>query len=555
MKQAYIQGMHGWRWRMNKSVLKIMLFKIRYQSVVTILFCLNVFTALYAQTNTLIRNDNFWFTTSGQPIYSQGGGIFRFKDPATGIEKYYWYGVHYKEAETYRLNPSVTLPNSTFESVTCYSSTDLVNWTFENNVLGMAELEKNGGYKRWLGRLGVAWIEELHKYVMLVQHGNQVLFTVSDTPAGNFTWHNQISMKDMIGTPNTGDQTVFTDDDGKSYLIYSYGNGRNKIYVSEIGVKDGKANLLDCTEVFRGESREGNCMFKYNGKYYMCASNIYGWDASLAYYLVADHIRGPYTPANNMQVMKGCEADYAHITQTGFFVSVKGSKQETILYCGDRWADFAGNGLGYNQWFPLSFEGSTPVFNSLNQWNLNAQTGEWTTAPGNNYVRNASFEADRRYVPTHIKPVQDQLTGWVSTVSQGNAISQDSLTSPVLNYFNTAADRKIVIGEKSLCITDRTPFSRRVSQIISSTSFVELPDGYYRLSAMVRVSGKFNQLSMFAVSNRKTFRKTFNSETGEWHKISISPIKIRKGKAEIGFSAEGDGGAICLVDDVELVRE
>jgi Glycosyl hydrolases family 43 len=508
-----------------------------------------------AQPNTIIQNDTFWFTTSGQPIYSQGGGIFRFKDPASGIEKYYWYGVRYKEAETYRLNPAVTLPTSTFESVTCYSSTDLVNWTFENNVLTMAELEKNGGYKRWLGRLGVAWLEELKKYVMVVQHGNQVLFTTADTPAGNFSWHNQISMKEMIGTPNTGDQTVFTDDDGKSYLIYSYGSGRNKIYVSEIGVKEGKANLLDCKEIFRGESREGNCMFKYNGKYYMAASNIYGWDASLAYYLVADDIHGPYTPSKSMAVMKGCEDDYAHITQTGFFVSVKGTKQETILYCGDRWADFAGNGLGYNQWFPMSFEGSTPVFNSLHRWNLNAQTGSWSVAPGNNYVRNASFEADRRYVPTHVKPVQDQLTGWYSTVLKGNAISQDSLKSPVLNYFNTEADRKIVIGEKSLAITDNVVFHRRVSQTISSTPFVKLPDGRYRLSAMIRSKGSFTSAFIYANSSGKMVHYNIINDNNDWKKITLTNIKIRKGKVEIGFEAEGDADAVWLVDDVELVRE
>ncbi|HRG25443.1 MAG TPA: family 43 glycosylhydrolase, partial [Chitinophagaceae bacterium] len=222
------------------------------QTSILLLIAVFSFIHLSAQSS-LIQNDTFWFTKEGQPIYSQGGGIFRFKDPASAVEKYYWYGVRYREAETYRLNPSVTLPTSTFESVTCYSSTDLVNWSFEHNVLTMAELEKNGGYKRWLGRLGVAWLDDLKKYVMVVQHGNQVLFTTSDTPAGNYTWHNQISMKEMIGTPNTGDQTVFTDDDGKSYLIYSYGSGRNKIYVSEIGVKEGKANLLDCKEIFRGE--------------------------------------------------------------------------------------------------------------------------------------------------------------------------------------------------------------------------------------------------------------------------------------------------------------
>jgi hypothetical protein len=37
-------------------------------------------------------------------------------------------------------------------------------------------------------------------------------------------------MTSIIGTPNTGDQTVFTDPDtGKSYLCYSYGKGRSRI--------------------------------------------------------------------------------------------------------------------------------------------------------------------------------------------------------------------------------------------------------------------------------------------------------------------------------------
>src|SRR5688572_29976568 len=55
-----------------------------------------------------IKNDVFWNTQDGRPIYSQGGGIFRFKDSATAQEKYYWYGVHYKEAEIYRNDPSIT---------------------------------------------------------------------------------------------------------------------------------------------------------------------------------------------------------------------------------------------------------------------------------------------------------------------------------------------------------------------------------------------------------------------------------------------------------------
>ncbi|WP_421941291.1 family 43 glycosylhydrolase [Pedobacter sp.] len=506
----------------------------------------------YAQ-NLNINNDAFWNTQDGQPIYSQGGGIFSFADPRSGEKKYYWYGVHYKEAELYRRNPAITQPKANFEAVTCYSSTDLVNWKFESNVLTPEEVNKPS--KTWIGRLGVAFIPELKKYALIVQHGNKVLFTTSDTPTGQFTWHQEISMEEMIGTSNTGDQTVFTDEDtGKSYLIYSYGRGRNKIYVSEIGVKDGKVNLLDCTEIFKGESREGNCMFKYKNRYYMCASNIYGWDASHAYYLVADNIRGPYLPANNMQIMNGAAEDYAHVSQTGFFYTLKNAQQETVIYCGDRWANFAGNGLGYNQWCPISFEGQKPYFNSLNSWNLNIQTGKWNVAEDNNYVKNGSFEADRRRIPSTSKPVQEQLTGWATDVLEGNKVSLDTTKSPALNYFNTENDRKQVIGEKSLQLSDQVNFKRKVFQNITSSPFVKLEDGLYTLSARIKNSDGFNLLEMYASSVGAMFQSRIKTANPNWQTIKLTDIPVKAGKVEIGFVAEGNANAFCYVDDVVLVR-
>jgi hypothetical protein len=529
----------------------------RYSLLLTFLTCLSGegINNLHAQALN-IKNDIFWHTQDGRPINSQGGGIFRFPDPQTGEIKYYWYGVYYKEADTYRNNPSVTLPSASFEAVTCYSSTDLVKWTFEADVLTKEELKKqDGDRKTWVGRLGVAYIRELNLYAMFVQHGNQVLITVSATPGGQFTWHQQISMKDMIGTPNTGDQTVFTDEEsGKSYLVYSYGQGRNKIYVSEIGVKDGKVNLLDCTKIFQGASREGNCMFKYKDKYYMFASNIYGWDASLAYYLVADDIRGPYLPANDMLVMEGSENDYAHVTQTGFFINVKGSKKETVVYCGDRWANFAGNGLGYNQWFPLSFMGKKPYFNSLSSWHLNAQTGEWNVSADNNYVKNGSFEADRKMIPSIVKPVQEQLTGWVSVVLEGNKISLDSLISPFLNHNNSEDDRKVVIGEKSLALTDKVNFKRKVSQVISSSPFVKLDKGTYVLTAKLRNSRDFSKLEMYAYSGGKLDIYSIKDVNATWKTIRIENIAIRDGKMEIGFIGHGAANAFCYIDDVSFIK-
>lgn len=519
--------------------------------LVTLLSAVNLFPAA-AQTGS-IRNDVFWNTSEGLPINSQGGGIFQFKDKVSGIKKYYWYGVHYQEADLYRNKPSVTLhTNTTFESVTCYSSTDLVNWKFEADVLSKEEVNREG--VTWLGRLGVVYVEQLNTYAIVVQHGGKVMFAVSDSPTGQFKWHQEISMMDMIGTSNTGDQTVFTDDDGKSYLVYSYGRGRNKIYVSEIGVKEDKVNLLDCTQVFKGEGREGNCMFKYKGRYYMAASNLYGWDASLVYYLVADDVRGPYLPANNMLVMDGAAADYGHVTQTGFFYTLKGSEMETVIYCGDRWANFAGNGLGYNQWFPLSFDGKVPYFNSLSSWKLNTSTGSWQVNDDNNYVKNGSFEADRKLIPSPVKPVQNELTGWLNTVIQGNSIKVGDSLSPVLNHENTEKDRAVVIGEKSLNLSDQIDFKRKTAQVIASSPYVKLEDGHYDLTAKVKNSGGFRKLEMYAVSNGKWSRYQIKHENAHWQTVTLERVSVKGGKVEIGFLAEGKANSYCHVDDVSLTK-
>ncbi len=535
--------------------LRINLFSYCKMSFYVVIYSSIFISTLCSAQKLNIKNDVFWDTKEGVPIYSQGGGVFKFRDPKSGVEKYYWYGVHYKEAETYRSSPNKTLPRSSFESVTCYTSTDLVNWTFESDAMTKAEALPNGRWT-WVGRLGVAYVKEINQYAMFVQHGAEVLIAVSDQPAGPFKWHQKISMLERIGTSNTGDQTVFTDEDtGKSYLVYSYGRGRNKIYLSEIGMKNGKVDLLDCTKIFEGAGREGNCMFKYKGKYYMAASNLYGWDSSLAYYLVSDNILGPYEPINNMLVMDGSGEDYAHITQTGFFVTVRGSKQETVIYCGDRWADFAGNGLGYNQWVPLSFDGTKPYFNSLSSWNFNAGTGEWEVAPDNNYVKNGSFEADRKRIPSVVKPVQTHLLGWETTIKKGNVVSLDTVVSPALNYFNSEEDRKIVIGEKSLNITDNVPFERQVSQLIKSSPYVKLKDGSYTLRAYLRNKGSFPKLQMFALSGGKETVSNIKKDNPEWRIIELKHIPVKNGEVEIGFRAIGKAGSSCQVDDLSLILE
>lgn len=502
----------------------------------------------------VINNDTFWKTVSGDYIFSQGGGIFRFPDPQTGEEHYYWYGVKYQEAVNYC--PAALAGSKSnitnFLSVTCYRSDDLVNWTFVNDVL----TPSSAGWAYWVGRLGVAYVAEAKKYALLVQFNDNVLVATCDTPTGSFARHNQIDMTSIIGTPNTGDQTVFTDPDtGKSYLCYSYGKGRGRIYLSEIGVcADGKIGLKDCHQIYKGSGREGDCMFKYKGKYYVCASDLYGWNASNVYYLEATSIYGPYTPTNSMQIMPGSADDYGHVTQTGFFYTVRGTEQETVIYCGDRWAGFAGNGNGFNQWCPLSFVDGKPYFNSLSQWHLNAETGKWYVGSDNNYVKNFSFDADRVAIPSGNKPKQTFMKGWKTEVVKGNAVVIGGADSPQLNGKNSSSDRAKVMGNWCLNISDKVDFQRRTYQNISSTENVPLPDGIYTMTVSAKASTPFNDLYVYAKSGDELFKAAMPDGDSQWHTYTISNIVIKGGSVEVGIWADGTAGSWCHVDDMKLVR-
>jgi hypothetical protein len=255
-----------------------------------------------------------------------------------------------------------------------------------------------------------------------------------------------------------------------------------------------------------------------------------------------------------MQLMPGAADDYGHVTQTGFFYTVRGSKQETVIYCGDRWAGFAGNGKGYNQWCPLSFVNGKPYFNSLSQWHLDAETGEWWVGDDNNYVRNGSFNADRVKIPSSNKPSQSDLKGWKTTVVKGNKVVIGGADSPVLNASNSSADREVVTGNYCLNIQDKVDFTRKVSQTVKSTSTFELKDGLYTLTCYVKSGSQFNELYMYAKVGNDTTRIDMPYSDSKWHEVIINDLPVSGGQVEVGFYADGIADAWCRIDEVSLVR-
>ena len=488
------------------------------------------------QSENTITNDTFYTDTDGNPIYSQGGCICRFGD------KYYWYGVKYKGAEEYFKNPAMGKNgNSSFESFTCYSSTDLVNWKFE----GDAFKEENNG---WVGRMGVAYNANTKKYVLISQYSPGLLFAVSDKPEGPFVVDHIFEGKLPIENGGTGDQTVFQDDDGKAYLICSCLDGRKYLYVIPLRNSDFLEFDFDNIEqVFYDENGayidedgktaykdklgiEGNCMFKYNGSYYFTGSDLYGWNSSRVYVLQSDKILGDYNSDTGLPyIMNGVKDNYAHNSQAGFYVTIHGSEQDLVLYCGDRWCDFAGNGIGYNQWIPVTMdEKGRPCFNNLHQWKLDAKKGTWEVAEGNNYISNPEFEADRISVK---KP-----TGWTAYDTIGG-------------YANSNTADKIASGNFAWKQGADEYYTADLKQNIK-----DLPDGKYVLKAWIKSSGGQNICKLYVESGGKEYNVPLKTEYAGWTPVVIKNIDVKDGRCTVGLYSDSDAGNWVQIDNVELVK-
>jgi hypothetical protein len=447
----------------------------------------------------VIINDRFWKDTSGTPVYSQGGGVLKVGDT------FYWYGVKYKGAVTYAANPSNSNSDTSFAGVTIYSSKNLADWKLENTVPFA-----NAG--SWFGRLGVVYHAASKKYVLVAQGGNGLYFATSDTPNGTFVFDNIQTNLPGIANGDTGDQTMFQDDDGQAYLVSSSSNGRANRYVSPLRASDFLA-AESASLVYRGGGREGNCMFKYGSTYYFCSSDLHGWNASQTYCVSATNIKGPYGAEF---VLSGTEKDFSHVTQTGFFISVKGTSQTTIIFAGDRWSDFAGNGLGYNQWMPLSFTGTTAHFESLTHWSVDPTLGTWSVDPRNNYALNPSFEADRVAVT--------EPAGWTTT-----------------NGSNVAKGHS---GHWYWQLTGNASATQKLTN---------LPAGTYTLSVWVKADAAGSTLTAKGCGGADQSMPIARATT--WTNVVLTGVGVSGGSAscEIGVSSTG-ADATLGVDDFNFSR-
>jgi hypothetical protein len=306
---------------------------------------------------------NVWKDTDGKVINAHGGGILYHNGT------YYWYG-EYKGDSSYQVEQIKSWECWRTEAggVSCYSSNDLLHWKYEGLALPstpddtLSELHPS----QVIERPKVIYNDKTQKFVMWLHIENPTYgkahagVAISDFPTGPFSYLGSFKPNGQ----DSRDQTVFKDDDGRVYHIYSsewnqtlYISLLNDEYTQESGIY---------TRNFINQSREAPAVFKYREKYYLLSSGCTGWDPNVAEYAVADSMLGTWTIVGNPCV--GENADSTFFAQSTFVFPVVG-KDNTYIAMFDQWNKTNLIDSRYI-WLPVRFKGDEVQIEWQNKWKL-----------------------------------------------------------------------------------------------------------------------------------------------------------------------------------------
>lgn len=345
-----------------------------------------------------IASGKVWRDTDGNVINAHGGGILFHEG------KYYWFGEH--------------RPASGFvteKGINCYSSTDLYNWKSEGIALAVSEEEGHDIEKGCImERLKVIYNAKTGKFVMWLHlelkgqgYGPaRAAVAVSDSPTGpyrfirsgrvnpgayplNMTrkerkmkwnpeeykewwtpkWYEAIAKgmfvkRDLKDGQMSRDMTLFVDDDGKAYHIYSSEDNLT-LQIAELA-DDYLSHTGKYIRIFPGGHNEAPAIFKKEGTYWMITSGCTGWDPNKARLLTADSMLGEWKQLPNPCV--GEDADKTFGGQSTYILPLPEKGQ--FVFMADMWRPKSLADSRYI-WLPVQFDDKgVPFIKWMDRWNF-----------------------------------------------------------------------------------------------------------------------------------------------------------------------------------------
>lgn len=345
-----------------------------------------------------IVSGKVWRDTDGNVINAHGGGILFHKGT------YYWFGEH--------------RPDTGFvteKGVNCYSSTNLCDWKYEGISLSVSDKAGSDIEKGCImERPKVIYNEKTGKFVMWLHlelkgqgYGPaRAAVAVSDSPVGpyrfirssrvnpgvfpinmtkkerntkwNFEeykkwwtpkWHKAIESgmfvhRDLKGGQMSRDMTLFVDDDGKAYHIYSSEDNLT-LQIAEL-TDDYLSHSGKYIRIFPGGHNEAPAIFKKDATYWMITSGCTGWEPNKARLLTATSIMGEWRQLPNPCIGKDAEKTFGG--QSTYILPLSGQKDQ-FVFMADMWRPQSLSDSRYI-WLPVRFdEKGTPFIEWIDRWN------------------------------------------------------------------------------------------------------------------------------------------------------------------------------------------
>lgn len=346
-----------------------------------------------------VRPGELWPDTDGNHINAHGGGVLLHEGT------YYWFGEHKAERTSAAL-----------VGVTCYSSADLTTWQYRGVALGVSD-EKGADLERGcvMERPKVIYCRQTGQFVMwlhleLKHRGYEAAryaVAVSDKPEGPYKfmysaranagkWPVEFGVKDIEqaerldadeykewwtpqwqqavkeglivkrdreGGQMSRDMTLYVDDDGTAYHIFSSEENLT-IHIAEL-TPDYLHHTGRYTRLAPAGHNEAPTLFKHDGTYWMITSGCTGWDPNEARMFSARSIWGPWTQHRNP--CRGPKAELTFGGQGTFVLPLEGGR---FVFMADVWRPRRPIDARYI-WLPITFsEEGMPEIHWKDEWVL-----------------------------------------------------------------------------------------------------------------------------------------------------------------------------------------
>ena len=370
--------------KMKKSLLSVVLMAV----------------PLFSHAKGEIRSGQLWPDNHGVHVNAHGGGILYHRGT------YYWFGEHKAE------NTS-----NAMVGVTCYSSKNLTDWKNEGVALAVSDeqgsdiekgcilerpkviynaktrkfvmwfhLELKGlGYRA--ARAGVAVADKVTGpyHFLRSQRVNAYRYPLNVTESEkaaiaklqpkdyaewwNPKWRRAIEkglflQRDLSTGQMARDQTVYVDDDGKAYHIFSSEDNLT-LQIAELS-EDYTFHTGRFVRVAAGGQNEAPAIFKKDGTYWMITSGCTGWEPNKARMFSARDIMGPWKQHESPCV--GPKADLTFGGQSTYVLKVEG-RRDAFIFMADIWRPKHPSDARYI-WLPIDFKNGLPVVEWRDEWTL-----------------------------------------------------------------------------------------------------------------------------------------------------------------------------------------